>query len=123
MSALLYYGNRVKESSTTTGTGDITLAGVASGAFKSVASRVPIGGMFPYCIVGQTGSEWEVGRGTLLTATTFERTLVEESSNADGPVNFSAGTKDVWVNFNASVAHDILTLGQGLAARNGLALP
>lgn len=123
MSALLNYGNRCKESTTTTGTGDITLAGVASGAFKSISSRVPIGGMFPYCIVGQTGTEWEVGRGTLLTTTTFERTQVEESSNNDALVNFSAGTKDVFITHPASISHDTLTLGQGLAARSGLAMP
>lgn len=123
MSAYLTYANRCKESTTSTGTGIITLNGVASGAFKSISSRVPIGGMFPYCIVGQTGSEWEVGRGTLLTSTTFSRDIVEESSNSDALVNFSAGTKDVFITHPASISHDILTLGQGLAARNGLAMP
>ena len=89
------YFDRVKETSTTTGTGDITLAGAVS-QFKTFASRYAVGAPIPYAIVGQTGTEWETGIGTLSDGTTFVRTRVTESSNADAAVNFSAGTKDVF---------------------------
>jgi hypothetical protein len=89
------YYDRVKETATTTGTGDITLAGAVT-QFKTFASRFAVGEPFGYAIVGQSGSEWETGIGTLSGSTTLVRTTVIESSNSDALVNFSAGTKDVF---------------------------
>lgn len=86
-------GDRVKETTTTTGTGDVSLAGAASGfqAFSAVAAN---GDQIAYAIVGTT--EWEMGIGTWVTGNTLQRTYVESSSNAGALVNFSAGTKDVF---------------------------
>jgi hypothetical protein len=92
--------DRVKETTTTTGTGDITLAGAVA-QFVTFTSRFAIGDYFNYAIVGQTGTEWEVGRGHLSGATTLVRDVVRASSNADALVTFSAGTKDV---FNTAAA-------------------
>ena len=92
--------NRVKETTTTTGTGTVTLAGAVTG-YQTFTAAFPTGTVVWYCIAGQTGSEWEVGRGTLASTTTLTRDTVEESSNANALVNFSAGTKDVFVTISA----------------------
>lgn len=88
--------DRVKETSTTTGTGNVTLAGAVA-QFEAFSTNYAVGDPFYYAIVGQTGTEWEVGVGELSGGTTLVRTTVLQSSNADGLVNFSAGTKDVFV--------------------------
>jgi hypothetical protein len=85
--------DRVKETSTTTGPGNITLAGAATG-YRTFASAFAVGDVFSYCIEG--GSEWEVGRGYLSGATTLVRDRVQSSSNAGALVSFSAGTKNVF---------------------------
>jgi len=92
--------DRVKETTTTTGTGTITLAGAATG-FQSFAV-VGNGNQTYYTIAGQGTSEWEVGIGTYTSSgTTLSRTTVLASSNAGSLVNFSAGTKDVFVTYPA----------------------
>lgn len=94
--------DRVKETTTTTGTGNVTLAGAVTG-FKTFASRMANNDTCFYCIAG--GSEWEVGLGTLVSATpALARTTVLRSSNADAAVNFSAGTKDVFITAPADKA-------------------
>ena len=88
--------DRVKETTTTTGTGTVTLAGAATG-YQSF-SAIGNGNSTYYTIAGQTGSEWEVGIGTYTSSgTTLSRTTVLSSSNSGSLVNFSAGTKDVFV--------------------------
>lgn len=90
--------DRVKETSTTTGTGDITLAGAVAQfrAFSAVCADLD---EVPYVIVGQSGTEWEVGDGVWHTGNTLTRTRVRASSNANALVNLSAGTKDVFIDF------------------------
>jgi len=96
--------DRVKETTTTTGTGNITLGGAATG-YQTFNSGVGVGNTAYYCIAGQGTSEWEVGFGTLSASTTLERTKIFASSNAGSAVNFSAGTKDVFVTFPASAGY------------------
>jgi hypothetical protein len=96
----LVLADRVKETTTTTGTGTVTLAGAATG-FQSFAV-VGNGNTTYYTIAGQGTSEWEVGIGTYTSAgTTLARTTVLASSNSGSLVNFSAGTKDVFVTYPA----------------------
>jgi hypothetical protein len=89
-------GDRILEQTTTTGTGDITLAGAVTGyrAVSVIATRD--GDIFPYVIAG--ASEWEVGIGTRQSSTTFSRSPTA-SSNAGALVSFSAGTKEVWIDW------------------------
>jgi hypothetical protein len=88
--------DRVKESTTTTGTGTVTLGGAATG-FQSF-SAIGDGNATYYCITAQVGTEWEVGVGTYTASgTTLSRDTVLSSSNAGSLVNFSAGAKDVFV--------------------------
>lgn len=99
----LILADRVQETTTTTGTGTVTLAGAASG-FQSF-SAVGDGNSTYYTIAGQTGTEWEVGIGTYTASgTTLSRTTVLSSSNSGSLVTFSAGTKNVFVTYPASVA-------------------
>lgn len=96
----LVVADRVKETTVTTGTGTITLAGASTG-FQSFAV-IGNGNQTYYTIAGQTGSEWEVGIGTYTSSgTTLSRTTVLASSNSGSLVNFSAGTKDVFVTYPA----------------------
>lgn len=88
------YFDRVKESSTSTGTGAFTLAGAATG-FRTFASVLSTNDICYYCIA--MGSEWEVGYGTYSATNTLTRTTVTASSNSGSAVNFSAGTKEVFL--------------------------
>ena len=90
--------DRVKETTTTTGTGTITRAGAVSGfqAFSVIGD----GNETFYTIAG--GAEFEIGIGTYtLSGTTLSRDTVLDSSNSGSLVNFSAGTKDVFVTYPA----------------------
>jgi hypothetical protein len=90
--------DRVKETTTTTGTGTVTLAGAATGyqAFSAIGDA----NTTYYCISG--GSEWEVGIGTYTSSgTTLSRDTILASSNSGSAVNFSAGTKAVFVVYPA----------------------
>ena len=90
--------DRVKETSTTTGTGTFTLAGAATG-FQSF-SAIGDGNTTFYTIALVGGSEWEVGIGTYTSSgTTLSRDTILSSSNSGNAVNFSAGTKDVFVTY------------------------
>ena len=95
--------DRVKETSTTTGTGNVTLAGAATG-FETFNTAFGVGPFFNYAIQLQSGSEWEVGIGHLSGSTTLVRDQVEQSSNSDALVSFSAGTKDVFCTYGGRSA-------------------
>lgn len=87
---------RVKDTTTTTGTGDITLAGSAPSGFRTFASAYSTNDLMPYCIEG--GGEWEVGIGKLTASTTLQRlAVVDGSDGAATAVDFNAGTKNVFV--------------------------
>jgi|TARA_R110002096_G_scaffold201206_1_gene385534 hypothetical protein len=91
----LVINDRVKETSTTTGTGNFTLLG-ASQDFESFSSGVGAGNTTYYTLVNINSNEWEVGLGTLSNATTLQRTTPISSSSNDAAVSFGAGTKDVF---------------------------
>lgn len=92
----LVLADRVRETTTTVGTGTITLAGAVVG-FQSFAA-IGNGNVTYYTIAGQGTSEWEVGIGTYTSSgTTLSRTTVLSSSNGGSLVSFSTGTKDVFV--------------------------
>ena len=96
----LVVADRVKETTTTAGTGTITLAGAVTG-FQSFAA-IGNGNTTYYTIAGQGTSEWEVGIGTYTSSgTTLSRDTVLASSASGAKVTFSAGTKDVFVAYPA----------------------
>jgi hypothetical protein len=93
--------DRVKESSTTVGTGAIALAGAATG-FQSFSAAIGNANNTYYTIAGQGTSEWEVGIGTYTSSTnSLSRDTVLASSNSGSLVAFSAGSKDVFVTYPA----------------------
>ena len=95
--------DRVKETSTTTGTGTFTLAGAATG-FQSF-SVIGNGNTTFYTIVDSSAGTWEVGIGTYTSSgTTLSRDTVLESSNSGSLVNFGSGSKDVFVTYPAERA-------------------
>jgi len=92
----LVINNRVRETTTTTGTGAQTLAGAVDG-FQTFAAGIGNSNTTYYAISLNTANEWEVGLGTLNSdSSTLTRTTVLESSNSDSAVNFSAGSKEVF---------------------------
>jgi hypothetical protein len=92
--------DRVKESSTTTGTADFTLGGAASG-FQTFAVIGDSNTTY-YAAVDQANGTWEVGIGTYSnTGPTLTRDTVLESSNAGSKVSFAAGTKEVFCTYPA----------------------
>ncbi|MDP6585997.1 MAG: hypothetical protein QF535_15205, partial [Anaerolineales bacterium] len=113
--------DRVKETSTTTGTGTLDLSGAVSG-FQTFVAGIGDGNTTYYAIVNRDESEWETGLGTVTDASTdtLARTTVLASSNSDSAVDFSAGTKDVFATLPASkVGHldgsNDFILGRGAA--------
>jgi hypothetical protein len=87
--------DRVKETTTTTGTGTVTLGGAAAG-FQSFTA-IGDGNTTYYTIYDQPAGEWEVGIGTYTASgTTLSRDTVLSSSNAGSLVNFGAGSKAVF---------------------------
>ena len=95
--------DRVKETTTTTGTGTINLGGAATG-FETFVAGIGNSNVTYYCIAGQGTAEFEVGIGTVTDASpdTLSRTTLLSSSNSDSAVDFSAGTKDVFCTLPAS---------------------
>ena len=95
--------DRVKETSTTTGTDALTLAGAATG-YRAFSAVMTTNDTCFYGIALQSGSEWEVGLGTYSGVNTLTRTTVLASSNSNAAVTFSAGTKDVFITIPARIS-------------------
>lgn len=94
--------DRVKETSTTTGTGNLTLAGAASGY---ITFNSAFGTATSCYYTAVAGTEWEVGLGHLSSSNVLVRDTVLSSSNSGALVNFSAGTKDVFNTVPAQLAN------------------
>ena len=99
----LVLNDRVKETSTTTGTGTFSLGGAVDG-FESFVTGIANGNTTYYAAVNRDANEFEVGIGTVTDASpdTLVRTTILSSSNSDSAVDFSAGTKDIFVTLPAS---------------------
>ena len=98
----LVLADRVKETTTTTGTSDFALGGAVSG-FQTFSAGVGNSNTTYYAV--SLGSDWEVGLGTLSSdGLTLARTTVYQSSNSDTKVSFAAGSKDIFVTYAADKA-------------------
>ena len=98
----LVLNDRVKETTTTTGTGTFTLAGAVTG-FETFGTGVGNSNTTYYAVTLPGTAEFEVGLGTLSSdSSTLARTTVISSSNSDNAVNFSAGTKTIFCTLPAS---------------------
>jgi hypothetical protein len=106
----LVVADRVKETTTTTGTGTLSLAGAVTG-FQSFGA-IGNGNTTYYAISSAGGTQWEVGIGTYTSSgTTLSRDTVLSSSTGS-KIDLAAGTKEVYVVYPAGVS---ITKGQSLA--------
>ena len=96
----LLVADRVQETSTTTGTGSVTLDGATTG-YQTFSSVLSTGDTTYYTIADQSGSNWEVGLGTFTSPSTLARTTILASSNSGSVVTFGAGTKNVFITYPA----------------------
>jgi len=117
--------DRVKETTTTTGTGSFALAGAVTGydSFGQIGS----GNTTYYAVYLDGGSEWEVGIGTYTSPSTLSRDTILASSNAGSVVTFSAGQKTIWCDYPAGTSvyasnNGSQTSGQVLKS-NGVGTP
>ena len=115
----LVINNRVRELTSTTGTGAVTLGG-AVGGFQTFAAGIGNSNTTYYTISISSENEWEVGRGTLNgDSSTLTRTEVLESSNSDSAVDFSAGSKEVFCTLPAEKAVYLDAAGASVPALGG----
>jgi hypothetical protein len=94
--------DRVKDTSTTTGTGNITVSGSAPFGYRTFSTVLSVADTFYYAIQGQGSAEWEIGVGTYASTNQFARTTVLASSNSNTAVSFSSGTKNVFITLAAT---------------------
>lgn len=113
-------GDRVKETSTTTGTGTLTLAGAATG-FRTFNDAFGTNVYFYYVIQDGNGTAWETGRGYLSTSTTLVRDAVHRSSNSNNAISLSATTHTVFSTLTED-AYDGLQ-GRRYATARGFDMP
>ena len=93
--------DRVKETTTTTGTGTVTLGGAVSG-FQTFTSVLSNADTTYYAIIDYTNNDFEVGLGTFTSSgTTLARTTILESSNSGSAVDLESGTKEVFITYPA----------------------
>jgi hypothetical protein len=122
------FKDRVKDSSTSTGTGTFTLSGTAPTAYQSFATAFGGAGYptapFLYSIEDLTSGLWETGTGYLSAATTLVRdAFVMDGSSGPGVlVSFTAGTKDVFCTITSHWCEDVDT-GTAILKSKGWALP
>ncbi len=127
--------DRVRETSTTTGTGNFTLAGAVD-RFRTFDSVLDTGDTTYYTIADQSGVGWEVGIATFTSPATLARTTILSSSNGGSAVDFGAGSKDVFITLPAlrtvtsvdggstgltpsTASYGAISLGGTLVAANG----
>lgn len=121
MGAPFLFADRVKDTTTTTGTGDVTLSGSPPSGYQSFNSAIGLGTYFHYTI--EANGEWEVGQGHLSASTTLVRDAVFASSNSGALVNFSAGTKNVFLTISAYEMQNTASVGRVYAAIRGCQMP
>jgi carbonic anhydrase/acetyltransferase-like protein (isoleucine patch superfamily) len=98
----LQLNDRVKETSTTTGTVPIVLNGASIG-YQSISSAISPGNSFPYVIELTGGAQWEIGIGTYVSGNnSIIRTQVLSSSDSGNKVDFLSGSKNVFITVPAA---------------------
>lgn len=102
----LIIADRVKEATTTTGTGSFTVSGAETG-FRAFSAVCATSDTFYYAVQEVDGSgaasgDWETGLGTYSGTNTIARTTVLSSSNSGSAVDFGAGAKHIWIDFVAA---------------------
>ena len=117
------YSDRVEDTTTSVGTGNITLANSPPTGRVSFNTAFGSGGIeaarFAYTIQSSDESEWETGIGYLSASTTLVRETVIGSSNSNNAVSFSAGTKKIFSPLLAYHAERLFNAGRSLMIARG----
>ena len=96
----LVISDRIKETTTTTGTGTYTLGGAITG-FETFTANLSNGDTTYYCCTD--GTDFEVGLGTFASSgTTLARTAILSSSNSNSAVNWTSGTRNIFCTLPAA---------------------
>ncbi len=106
-----YVADRIKQTSTTTGTGTLSLSGIIPMGALSFVSGIGSGNTCYFCVAHQVADEWEVRLGMVTSASpdTLSRGTLLASSTGSA-ISFSAGTKDVFVVSPAKYAFPFLKI-------------
>lgn len=97
------YADRVKEVTTSTGPGALTLGGAAPGGFRTFAGALAVGDTTDVCIEDPATGEWEVCAATLVGPATLQRGAIRASSTGER-ISFGGGTKHVFICLPAAEA-------------------
>ena len=114
-----YLADRVQETTATTGTGSITLAGAVAN-YRTFASAFGSSSLVVQYLI-TSGTEWEVGKGTFNGTTGLTRDTIRSSSNAGNAITL-AGTSNVFCTVAAALIGNAST-GAQLATARGMSLP
>jgi len=109
--------DRVQETTTTSGTGTLNLAGAVNG-YQTFVSGIGTGNTTYYTIYDQTAQVWEVGIGSVLAgspATLTRATVLSNSSGNTSPINLAGNTANVWCDYPAGRAVIQNTSGEAIA--------
>ena len=117
------FDDRTQDTTTTTGTGNLTLSGTPPTGRVAFGTAFAVGDRFAYLVESESGADWEVGEGYLSAATTLVRETVKRSSNSDLAVNFDSGTKRVMCVWPAWVAQPIVDGGVAYHVGRGSFFP
>jgi hypothetical protein len=119
----LVLADRIQETTTTSGTGTLTLAGASVG-YKTFSSAIGNGNTTYYVIFDQTANVWEVGLGTVGAGTLTRDTVYSNSSGTTAKISFAGNPSNVWCDYPAtqSVYKDSLNdaTAPQMVASNGL---
>lgn len=119
----LVLADRTQETTTTSGTGTLTLAGASTG-YKTFSSAIGNGNTTYYVIFDQTANVWEVGLGTVGAGTLSRDTVYSNSSGTTAKISFAGNSSNVWCDYPAtqSVYKDSLNdaTAPQMVASNGL---
>lgn len=119
------FRDRVKDTSTTPGTGDLTLSGTApEGGYQTFANAFPLNTPFCYCIEEASTNLWETGTGYLSASTTLVRdaAVFDGSSGPGVLVTFTGASKTIFCTAPAHWLEDTDS-GANLHKARGWAMP
>lgn len=118
------FADRIKETTTTTGTGTLTLGGAVQG-YRTFNGNITNGSTVVYVIVNPDETQWEIGSGVFTSPSTLTRTVVYSSTNSNALVSFAAGTKYVYITIDTNSFNgkqDLLVSGTNIKTINGTAV-
>lgn len=104
---MAYLADRIKETTTTTGTGTYTLGGAVT-AFRAFSSGFSNGQEVYYIVSDPNGADWEIGVGTY-SSSTVTRNRIIASSNSNNAVNWGAGSKFIFCDAPAETFYGLTT--------------